>query len=76
MTIYSELVEKGDWVLFVRYKQIRPSEKGTSEKGTDLFMMRSMKRLWENDSQTVGVATRREKEAVYFEEALKCSCWK
>jgi hypothetical protein len=35
-----------------------------------------MKRLWENDSQTVGVATRREKEAVYFEEALKCSCWK
>nr|WP_314641507.1 pesticin C-terminus-like muramidase [uncultured Pseudomonas sp.] len=38
--------------------------------------LRSMKRLWENDSQTVGVATRREKEAVYFEEALKCSCWK
>jgi hypothetical protein len=38
--------------------------------------LRSMKRLWENDPQTVGVATRREKEAVYFEEALKCNCWK
>lgn len=41
-----------------------------------LSRLRSMKRLWEKDSQTVGVAARREKEAVYFEEALKCSCWK
>lgn len=38
--------------------------------------LRSMKRLWENDPQTAGVATRREKEAVFFEEALKCNCWK
>ncbi|MEB2650184.1 pesticin C-terminus-like muramidase [Pseudomonas siliginis] len=38
--------------------------------------LRSMKRLWENDPNTVGVATRREKEAVFFEEALKCNCWK
>ncbi|WP_230679723.1 pesticin C-terminus-like muramidase, partial [Pseudomonas fluorescens] len=38
--------------------------------------LRSMKRLWENDPTTAGVATRREKEAVFFEEALKCNCWK
>jgi hypothetical protein len=38
--------------------------------------LRSMKRLWENDPSTAGVATRREKEAVFFEEALKCNCWK
>ncbi|MDR9751059.1 pesticin C-terminus-like muramidase [Pseudomonas sp. SZMC_28357] len=38
--------------------------------------LRSMKRLWEDDAQTAGVALRREKEAVFFEEALKCSCWK
>lgn len=38
--------------------------------------LRSMKRLWENNPATVGVATRREKEAVFFEEALKCNCWK
>jgi hypothetical protein len=35
-----------------------------------------MKRLWENAPETAGLVTRREKEAVYFEEALKCSCWK
>jgi GH24 family phage-related lysozyme (muramidase) len=38
--------------------------------------LRSMKRLWENAPETAGLVTRREKEAVYFEEALKCSCWK
>jgi hypothetical protein len=38
--------------------------------------LRGMKRLWENDPNTTGVATRREKEAVFFEEALKCNCWK
>ncbi|WDH35288.1 pesticin C-terminus-like muramidase [Pseudomonas chlororaphis] len=37
---------------------------------------RSMKRLWENNSSTSGLVTRREKEAVFFEEALKCNCWK
>ena len=38
--------------------------------------LRSMKRLWENNPAQRGVATRREKEAIYFEEALKCNCWK
>ncbi|EDO25688.1 predicted protein [Nematostella vectensis] len=38
--------------------------------------LRSMKRLWENNPAQRGVATRRENEAVYFEEALECSCWK
>ncbi|WIE50473.1 pesticin C-terminus-like muramidase [Pseudomonas sp. GM17] len=37
---------------------------------------RSMKRLWENNSSTSGLVTRREKEAVFFEEALKCNCWR
>ncbi|UVE17781.1 pesticin C-terminus-like muramidase [Pseudomonas sp. LS44] len=36
---------------------------------------RSMKRLWAGDPRTSGLAARREKEAVFFEEALKCSCW-
>lgn len=36
----------------------------------------SMKRLWENNPAQRGVAARRESEAVYFEEALKCDCWK
>lgn len=37
---------------------------------------RGMKRLWENNPATSGLVTRREKEAVFFEEALKCNCWK
>ncbi|MBI6682382.1 hypothetical protein YA0697_11750 [Pseudomonas viridiflava] len=37
--------------------------------------IRSMKRLWTTPA-TAGLVTRREKEAVYFEEALKCNCWK
>jgi Bacterial toxin homologue of phage lysozyme, C-term len=40
------------------------------------FRLRSMKRLWEDDPSLRGVAIRREQEAVYFEEALKCDCWK
>ncbi len=38
--------------------------------------LRSMKRLWEDAPETAGLVTRREKEAVFFEEALKCNCWK
>ncbi|MNQ24040.1 hypothetical protein D3C85_372210 [compost metagenome] len=37
--------------------------------------LRSMKRLWENNPAQRGVAIRREKEAIYFEDALKCNCW-
>lgn len=37
---------------------------------------RGMKRLWGNNPAQRGVAIRRENEAVYFEEALKCGCWK
>jgi hypothetical protein len=37
---------------------------------------RSMKRLWANNPAQRGVAIRREKEATFFEEALKCNCWK
>jgi len=38
--------------------------------------LRSMKRLWENNPAQRGVANRRENEAIYFEEALKCNCWR
>ena len=38
--------------------------------------LRSMKKLWANDRNRIGLVQRREKEAVFFEEALKCNCWK
>lgn len=47
-----------------------------SQEGQIPTRFRGMKRLWENDPQTRGVAARREKEAVFFERGLKCDCWK
>lgn len=37
--------------------------------------LRSMKRLW-SDSTNRGVATRREREAVFFENSANCTCWR
>lgn len=37
--------------------------------------LRSMKRLWNGDRASRGLVIRREKEAKFFEEAIKCTCW-